>query len=317
MSLMRSGKGWPPWSLCWLVRVYLIVFLSGCAGAPPRPEGADLQLLQTRTFAADYNTVFDAAMATVQDLNYTPDLVNGDAGVISASTQTTEALAKITKTKGGRPTWVWALAVALIVVIVVIVIAAALSGDDDDDDEQADSDDTEETDGDKKQKSGKKARRRGTVVVRSDDEENETGRSRRARDVTTPEARDEESGGGQTKVKAGDKDTTPRKWRRTHRWDHRAHYYTHDHGGVNYIYISDNTPEAPEWHQYRITLHFDDPGLYETKVRLSVEGTRLKGDDVKETGPVYDPDFYAAFFDALERNLSLAHPDTGGIEGNN
>ncbi len=51
---------------------------------------------------------------------------------------------------------------------------------------------------------------------------------------------------------------------------------------------------------------------YETRVLLSSEGTYRKGDDVKETGPVYDPVLDAAFFDVLERNLSLAPPDTGG-----
>ena len=90
-------------------------------------------------------------------------------------------------------------------------------------------------------------------------------------------------------------------------------YYIDDEGYTDMIVIDEGTPHATEWHQYKLTLHFDTTATAETKVRLSVIGTRLDGNQVQETGPVYDPAFYGMFFGGLEQTMRTEAADGTGL----
>ena len=117
------------------VRLYLVCFLVGCAATRPLPV-EEARKLQTRDYGTDYETLFDAARASLQDLNYIVTQIDFEAGTIVAGRDTDRELGQIaTGAPGdeeGLPTW----AIVLLVVTGVIIIVGAialLSGSDDDD----------------------------------------------------------------------------------------------------------------------------------------------------------------------------------------
>ena len=70
---------------------YLILGLSGCA-TPPRPERPPTSVaraMQTRSFTGDLITVLKASINSLQDMDYTIQVLNSDVGLITAS-RTTE-----------------------------------------------------------------------------------------------------------------------------------------------------------------------------------------------------------------------------------
>ena len=115
--------------------IYLTIWMAGCASAPPRPEGDQLMRLQVRTYPTDMKTVFDAAVDATQDLDFSVDVANADAGVITATRQTNERLARITRADDkGLPTWAWVVLIATGVIIIAAVVIVLSSHHDEDKD---------------------------------------------------------------------------------------------------------------------------------------------------------------------------------------
>ena len=236
-------------------------------------------------------TVFDAAVDATQDLDFSVDVANAGAGVITATRQTNERLARITRADDkGLPTWAWVVLIATGVIIIAAVVVI-LSSHDDEDKGKGDTASKDRQGGQTESgtKDDGKASRRGVFTGSND--------------------------------QATRKDTVRVKYKEKHRSEHeRRHsdgsvgrmalYYGYEEPDADFIVIGDESPKAREWHQYRITLQFDNPGENETKVRLSVQGTRLEGHEVSEAGPVYDPQFYEKFFAYLERSLKMQAPDS-------
>ena len=64
--------------------------------APPtNPSTAVNRQLQTRKFSKDSKIVLKAAIGSLQDLNYTIDVLNSDIGLITASRTTEEKKADV------------------------------------------------------------------------------------------------------------------------------------------------------------------------------------------------------------------------------
>ena len=273
--------------------IYLAIWLAGCASVPPRPEGDQLTRLQVRSYPATFKTVFDAAVDATQDLDFSVDVANADAGVITATRQTNERLARITRADDkGLPTWAWVALIATGVIIIAAVVIVLSSHDDEDKDKNkgdtASKDKQEGQTGNGTKNEGKASRRGGTLGLNDQTARRDTVRVK-YKEKTRPESehRYKEGSSGGSVV-----------------------YYGYDEPDADFIVIGDDSPREREWHQYRITLHFDNPGATETKVRLSVQGARLEGGEVQEAGPVYDPQFYEKFFAFLERSLRMQAPDS-------
>ena len=70
-----------------LVTIYLITFISSCT-TPPRsvkPPTSVARAMETRSFEGDLVTILKASINSLQDMDYTIDVLNSDIGLISAS----------------------------------------------------------------------------------------------------------------------------------------------------------------------------------------------------------------------------------------
>ena len=70
-----------------LVTIYLITFISSCT-TPPRsvkPPTSVARAMETRSFEGDLVTILKASINSLQDMDYTLDVLNSDIGLISAS----------------------------------------------------------------------------------------------------------------------------------------------------------------------------------------------------------------------------------------
>lgn len=214
------------------LRLYLSLVLAGCASKQLPPSIEEIRQLETRSVQADFTTAFDASINLLQDLGFTVDVINPDAGIITASKQTEGRLGNMFEETGldtdddGLPTWAKVLIIVTGVIIIVGIIAL-IAGDDDDDDD-------------------KESRSKG---------------------------------------------------------DHG------EHGGTattTVVTVHDViVPEENEYYNYRLTLNLEGLSESETKIRTSVQGNRMKGDNVEETGSVYDARFFSGFYSALDKALSL------------
>lgn len=280
---------------CGTLCVYIASWLTGCAGAPRRPEGNQLAQLQIRKYPAPLPAVFNAAVDAAQDLDFGVEVADLDAGVLSATTQTERELAKITNAEdGGLPTWAWVALIATGVIVIAAVVALLSShGDEEKSESKVGSDD------------GTKNRRREG----GENERELTSKSSLDGKVQLPNDPPERKDTVRVKyrTKHGEE---PRHGRRVHPGSGDNYYYDYDEPDADFIVFGDDSPSETEWHQYRITLHFDNPREGETIVRLSAQGVRLEGEEVKEAGPVYEPRFYQRFFAALENSLRHALPDS-------
>ena len=119
--------------------------------APAVPQGkpptAVNRQLQTRKFPRESKVVLKAAIGSLQDLDYTIDVLNSDIGLITASRTTEEKKAEVSpdtspenvnvdSDEAGKTDWVAGCATALMIGLVVGIIAVALNnifGDSDDD----------------------------------------------------------------------------------------------------------------------------------------------------------------------------------------
>jgi hypothetical protein len=280
---------------------YITFWLAGCASAPPKPEGDKLTQLQVRRYPAPFKTVFNAAIDATQNMEFSVDLANVDAGVITATRQTNERLARITSTDDkGLPTWAWVLIIATGVIIIAAVVVA-LSSHDDEKDKDKDKDKGKKDQGSSKEKKGH------AENGESGDKEKSSRRGGIPGEGERPAHRDT------VRVKYKERSETGAEAEHHHRertGGHEVAYYGYDEPQTDFIVISDDSPQSEEWHQYRITLHFDSTAEAGTIVRMSAQGANLDGSEVEEAGPVYDPQFYDKFFSYLERSLRMEMPDS-------
>jgi hypothetical protein len=123
-------------SLYYLLIGYLVVGLTGCS-TPPRtekPPTSVARAMETRSFSGDLKTVLKASINSLQDMDYTIEVLNSDVGLITAS-RTTEnkkaRLASEVQDEGMTDSEKACLAIGAIAIIAVI--ATAIFDDDDND----------------------------------------------------------------------------------------------------------------------------------------------------------------------------------------
>ena len=121
-----------------------------------KPPTAVNRQLQTRKFPRDSKIVLKAAIGSLQDLDYTIDVLNSDIGLITASRTTEEKQADVSRDtapvdasvnpeEAGKKDWVTGCVSALMVFLVVGIFAVVLgnifggSDDEDDDDNKSSS----------------------------------------------------------------------------------------------------------------------------------------------------------------------------------
>mgnify|MGYP001400629221 CR=1 FL=1 len=124
-----------------LIIIYLTLFLSSCAvNRPQKPPVSVARALETRTYAKDMSTVLKASINTLQDMNYTIDLLNSDVGLITASRTTEgEKIALDDENNSGEEdsfnTWIIIAGVVVFITAVWALIRIMSGGDDNNDDD--------------------------------------------------------------------------------------------------------------------------------------------------------------------------------------
>ena len=122
-------------SLYYFLIGYLVVGLSGCS-TPPRtekPPTSVARAMETRSFSGDLKTVLKASINSLQDMDYTIEVLNSDVGLITASRTTENKKAKLASeqsNEGMSDSEKACLTIGAIAVIAVIA-AAIFDGDDD------------------------------------------------------------------------------------------------------------------------------------------------------------------------------------------
>ena len=79
-----------------LLSVYLLFYLNGCS--PPRPSKPPTSIaraLETKQFNFSHKDVLKSSINSLQDMNYTIDLLNSDMGLITASRTTEKKMAEL------------------------------------------------------------------------------------------------------------------------------------------------------------------------------------------------------------------------------
>ena len=114
---------------------YLIIGLIGCS-TPPRvekPPTSVARAMETRSFSGNLKTVLKASINSLQDMDYTIEVLNSDVGLITASRTTENKKAKLASeqsNEGMTDSEKACLTIGAIAVIAVIA-AAIFDGDDD------------------------------------------------------------------------------------------------------------------------------------------------------------------------------------------
>ena len=64
---------------------YLIIGVSGCSNPPraEKPPTSVVRAMETRSFNGDLRTVLKASINSLQDMDYTIDVLNSDIGSVS------------------------------------------------------------------------------------------------------------------------------------------------------------------------------------------------------------------------------------------
>ena len=123
--------------LYFLLISYLIVGLSGCSNPPraEKPPSSIARAMETRSFQGDLMTVLKASINSLQDMDYTIDVLNSDVGLITASRTTEHRKASLANEKPDTEmSNVEKALLAIGVIAIVAFLAALIFGDDDDDD---------------------------------------------------------------------------------------------------------------------------------------------------------------------------------------
>ena len=122
-------------SLYYLLIGYLIAGLSGCS-TPPRaekPPTSVARAMETRSFSGDLKTVLKASINSLQDMDYTIEVLNSDVGLITASRTTENKKAKLASEQSNeRMTDSEKACLTIGAIAVIAVIAAAIFDGDDD-----------------------------------------------------------------------------------------------------------------------------------------------------------------------------------------
>ncbi len=133
-----------------VINVSSTMVLKGAQVAPPiNPSTAVNRQLQTRKFSRDITIVLKAAIGSLQDLDYTIDVLNSDIGLITASRTTEEKKADVSTDtapvdaivdpeEAGKKDWsgcVSVLMIGLFVGLFAFVLSNMFGGSDDDEDE--------------------------------------------------------------------------------------------------------------------------------------------------------------------------------------
>lgn len=122
------------WSLYNLLIGYLVIGLIGCS-TPPRvekPPTSVARAMETRSFSGNLKTVLKASINSLQDMDYTIEVLNSDVGLITASRTTENKKAKLASeqsNEGMTDSEKACLTIGAIAVIAVIA-AAIFDGDD-------------------------------------------------------------------------------------------------------------------------------------------------------------------------------------------
>ncbi len=305
--------------------VYLSLLWSGCGSSAPKLDYVERLQLQSRTHHATYADAFEAGVLALRDLGYEIDLIDAQAGVISAAKSSDHQLAKIYEADdGGLPTWVWIVGAVVIVVVVAVVAVVALAGGGDDDEE-------EEDDDDKKEKANEPE---PTIIVQGKDRENWAGSSS-VRDpggnvqssapaLASAEKADENTKrskplvmtgdlppkqGGKTRIRVTGPDRVKRR-ESVETEDYEAWYFEGALQVFDLVLVPDSPPEKP-WYHYRMTLSLEDLGDSTTSVELDIKGSKLKGQQLKQSGAVLDPVMHEQFFSAMEHHVGIRRRATG------
>ena len=123
-------------SLFYILIGYLTLGLSGCT-TPPRTEKPPTSIaraMETRSFSGNLKTVLKASINSLQDMDYTIEVLNSDVGLITASRTTENKKAKLASEgpqEGMTDSEKACLAIGAIAIIAVI--ATAVFDDDEDD----------------------------------------------------------------------------------------------------------------------------------------------------------------------------------------
>jgi len=134
-----------------VINVSSTMVLKAAQVAPPtNPSTAVNRQLQTRKFSRDIKIVLKAAIGSLQDLDYTIDVLNSDIGLITASRTTEEKKADVSPDTApvdagvdledsGENDWisgcVSVLMIGLFVGLFAFVLSNMFGGSDDDDDD--------------------------------------------------------------------------------------------------------------------------------------------------------------------------------------
>ncbi len=116
---------------------YLIVGVSGCSNPPraEKPPTSIARAMETRSFKGDLMSVLKASINSLQDMDYTIDVLNSDVGLITASRTTEHRKASLANEKPDTEmSNVEKALLAIGVIAIVAFLAALIFGDDDDDD---------------------------------------------------------------------------------------------------------------------------------------------------------------------------------------
>lgn len=123
-------------SLFYILIGYLTLGLSGCT-TPPRKEKPPTSIaraMETRSFSGNLKTVLKASINSLQDMDYTIEVLNSDVGLITASRTTENKKARLASEapqEGMTSSEKACLTIGAIAVIAVIA-AAIFDGDEDD-----------------------------------------------------------------------------------------------------------------------------------------------------------------------------------------
>ena len=117
---------------------YLIIGVSGCSNPPraEKPPTSIARAMETRSFNGDLRTVLKASINSLQDMDYTIDVLNSDVGLITASRTSENRKASLTNEKPKNTMSDGEKAcLAIGAIAIVALIAAAIFGDDDDEED--------------------------------------------------------------------------------------------------------------------------------------------------------------------------------------
>ncbi|MFC1482114.1 hypothetical protein ACFL6E_07730 [Candidatus Neomarinimicrobiota bacterium] len=127
--------------LQFIIRPYLIGFIAvGCTPRPAPVPVEQARIMETRIFDGEQEQVMKAIISSLQDLRYSIEVLDGDLGIIVASTSTEGRQTKITE----EPDEIDELStgqkfiIFAVIAAVVIGIIALFSGGNDDDDNDRD-----------------------------------------------------------------------------------------------------------------------------------------------------------------------------------